>query len=108
MMDGLRELHAKGNPIAGTVVLPLVQGTVAFAAGDHAGALAHFEPVEREMHRIGGSHAQWELFEETMVACYLELARHDEALRLVRRRLARRASPRDQKWLARASARGAV
>jgi len=104
MMDGLRALDAKGNPIAGRVVLPLVQGTAAFAAGDFAGALAHFEPVEREMHRIGGSHAQWELFEETMVACYLELARHDDALRLVRRRLARRASPRDQKWLARASA----
>ena len=108
LMDGLRALDAKGNPIAGRVVLPLVQGTAAFAAGDHAGALAHFEPVESEMHRIGGSHAQWELFEETMVACYLELARYDDALRLVRRRLARRASPRDQKWLARASARGAA
>jgi hypothetical protein len=60
--------------------------------------------VEREMHRIGGSHAQWELFEETMVVCYLELARYDDALRLLRRRLARRASPRDQKWLARATA----
>ena len=104
LMDGLRALDAKGNPIAGRVVLPLVQGTAAFAAGDHAGALAHFEPVESEMHRIGGSHAQWELYEETMVACYLELARYDDALRLVRRRLARRASPRDQKWFARASA----
>ncbi|HUP35547.1 MAG TPA: hypothetical protein VNC82_08935 [Candidatus Limnocylindria bacterium] len=104
LMDGLRALDAKGNPIAGRVVLPLVQGTAAFAAGDFAGALAHFEPVEGEMHRIGGSHAQWELFEETMVVCYLELARHDDALRLVRRRLARRASPRDQRWLARASA----
>ena len=104
LMDGLRALDAKGNPIAGRVVLPLVQGTAAFAAGDFAGALAHFEPGEGEMHRIGGSHAQWELFEETMVVCYLELARHDDALRLVRRRLARRASPRDQRWLARASA----
>ena len=65
-----------------------MQGTAAFAAGDYAGALAHFEPVEREMHRIGGSHAQWELFEETMVACYLALERYDDALRLVRRRLA--------------------
>ncbi len=108
LMDGLRALDAKGNPIAGRVVLPLVQGAAAFAAGDHAGALAHFEPVESEMHRIGGSHAQWELYEETMVACYLELARYDDALRLVRRRLARRASPRDVKWLARASARGAA
>ena len=104
LMEGLRALDAKGNPIAGRVVLPLVQGTAAFAAGDFAGALAHFEPVEAEVHRIGGSHAQWELFEETMVVCYLELARHDDALRLVRRRLARRASPRDRKWLARASA----
>jgi len=104
LMDGLRALHAKGNPIAGTVVLPLVKGTAAFAAGDYAGALAHFEPVESEMHRIGGSHAQWELFEETMVRCYLELERFDDAQRLVRRRLARRASPRDQRWLARASA----
>jgi tetratricopeptide (TPR) repeat protein len=108
MMDNLRALDAKGNPIAGRVVLPLVQGAAAFAAGDHAAALAHFEPVEREMHRIGGSHAQWELFEETMVVCYLELARDDDALRLLRRRLARRASPRDRKWLAGASARGAA
>ncbi len=108
LMDGLRALDAKGNPIAGRVVLPLVQGAAAFAAGDHAGALAHFEPVESEMHRIGGSHAQWELHEETMVVCYLELARYDDALRLVRRRLARRASPRDVKWLAQASARGAA
>jgi hypothetical protein len=103
LIDGLRSLHAKGNPIAGTVVLPLVQGIVAFAAGDHAGALAHFEPMESEMHRIGGSHAQWELLEETMVVCYLELGRFDDALRLVRRRLARRASPRDRKWLERAT-----
>jgi hypothetical protein len=103
MMDGLRALDAKGHPIAGSVVLPLVQGTAAFAAGDHAAALRHFEPVEAEMHRIGGSHAQWEIYEETMVQCYLALERFDAAARLVRRRLARRASPRDQRWLAQAS-----
>jgi tetratricopeptide (TPR) repeat protein len=104
LMDNLRALDAKGHPIAGRVVLPLVEGTAAFAAGDFAGALSCFEPVEREIHRIGGSHAQWELFEETMVVCYLELGRCDDALRLVRRRLARRASPRDRKWLDRATA----
>ncbi|MBI1846999.1 MAG: hypothetical protein HYR86_08520 [Candidatus Rokubacteria bacterium] len=104
LIDGLRALEAKGHPVAGTVALPLVHGTAAFVAGDHAGALAHLEPVESEMHRIGGSHAQWELFEETMVACYLALERYDHALRLVRRRLQRRASPRDLRWLDRASA----
>ena len=64
----------------------MVQGIAAFVAGDHAGALAHFEPVEGQMHRVGGSHAQWELFEETMVVSYLALERFDAALRLVRRR----------------------
>jgi tetratricopeptide (TPR) repeat protein len=104
LVDGLRALDAKGHPIAGTVALPMVQGAAAFVAGDHAGALAHLEPVEREFHRVGGSHAQWELFEETMVACYLELERYDDAIRLVRRRLQRRASPRDLRWLDRATA----
>ena len=56
--------------------------------------------------RVGGSHAQWELFEETMVACYLRLGRHDDALRLMRRRLQRRASPRDVRWLDRARTPG--
>ena len=104
LVDGLRALDAKGHPIAGTVALPMVQGTAAFVAGDHAGALAHLEPVEGEFHRVGGSHAQWELFEETMVACYLALERYDDAIRLVRRRLQRRASPRDLRWLDRATA----
>ena len=104
LIDGLRDLHAKGHPVAGTVALPLVQGTVAFVAGDHAGALAHFEPVEGEVHRVGGSHAQWELFEETMIACYFALERWDDAARLIRRRLRRRASPRDARALERAGA----
>jgi hypothetical protein len=82
----------------------LVQGIAAFAAGDHTGALGHFESVEAEVHRIGGSHAQWEIFEETMVACYFALERYDDALRLVRRRLERRASPPDLRWLDRANA----
>ena len=104
LIDGLRELDAKGHPIAGPVALPMVQGIAAFVAGDHAAALAHLEPVEAEFHRIGGSHAQWELFEETLVACYLARGRYDDALRLVQRRLTRRASPRDLRWLDRATA----
>ena len=103
LVDGLRTLDTRGHPIAGTVALPMVLGVAAFAAGDHAGALRHLEPVEREFHRVGGSHAQWELFEETMVVCYLRLERYDDALRLVGRRLQRRASPRDRRWLDRAT-----
>jgi hypothetical protein len=48
MMDGLRALDAKGNPIAGRVVLPLVQGTAAFALrGDHGGVLPRARALRR-------------------------------------------------------------
>jgi tetratricopeptide (TPR) repeat protein len=104
LIDGLRALDAKGHPIAGSVALPMVQGAAAFARGEYAEALRHLEPVQTEFHRVGGSHAQWELFEETMIVAYLNLARFDDALRLVRRRLARRASPRDLAWRDRAIA----
>jgi tetratricopeptide (TPR) repeat protein len=105
LVDSLRALAAKGHPVAASVGLPLVEGIAAFAAGDLAGALRHFEPVESEIHRMGGSHAQWEIIEETMVVAYLRLGRHEDAARLLRRRLARRASARDVRWLEAAEAR---
>jgi tetratricopeptide (TPR) repeat protein len=104
LIDGLRTLDAKGHPIAGTVALPLVRGVAAFVAGDYAGALALFESVDGQIHRVGGSHAQWELFEETMVVCHLRLGRPDDATRLLRRRLAARPSPRDLAWISQAEA----
>jgi tetratricopeptide (TPR) repeat protein len=100
---GLEALHAKGHPIAGTVALPLVRGVAAYVDGDFAGALALMESVDSDIHRVGGSHAQWELFEETMVVCLLRLGRLAEAQRLIRRRLGFRRSPRDLAWLERAS-----
>ena len=99
LITGLEALHAKGHPIAGTVALPLVRGVAAYVAGDYAGALGLLESVDGEIHRVGGSHAQWELFEETMVVCLLRLGRLDQAQRLIRRRLGVRSSPRDLAWL---------
>src|SRR5262249_35193531 len=104
LIDGLRALDARGHPIACAVALPLGLGSAAVAAGDHGSALAHLEPVRDEIHRVGGSHAQWELYEETMITSYLALGRYDAALRLVERRLQRRPSPRDLRWRDRAKA----
>ena len=102
LIDGLRALDARGHPIAGSVALPLVHAASAFAGNDLATAVAHLESVEPEIHRMGGSHAQWEIFEETLAVSYLRLGRHEAARRLVAHRLARRPSPRDESWLARA------
>jgi hypothetical protein len=103
LVDGLRALDARGHPIAGSVALPLVHSAAAFAGNDLATAVAHLESVEPEIHRMGGSHAQWEIFEETLAVSYLRLGRHEATRRLVARRLARRPSPRDESWLARAA-----
>jgi tetratricopeptide (TPR) repeat protein len=103
LIRGLEALHGKGHPIAGTVALPLVRGVAAYVAGDYAGALALMESVDGEIHRVGGSHAQWELFEETMVVCLLRLGRLEKAERLIRRRLNFRSSPRDLVWLRQAT-----
>ena len=105
LIAGLEALDSKGHPIARSVVLPLVRGAAAYAAGDYAGALGHLEPVDGQIHRVGGSHAQWELYEETMVACQLQLGRFDDAARLLRRRLAFRPSPRDLAWMSRVAQR---
>src|SRR5262249_14052355 len=101
LIAGLEALHAKGHPIAGAVALPLVRGVAAYVAGDYAGALALLESVDGQIHRVGGSHAQWELFEETMVVCQLRRGGLDEAARLLGRRLGHRASPQDIAWLSR-------
>jgi len=103
LITGLETLHGKAHPIAGSVALPLVRGVAAYVAGDYAGALALMEPVDGEIHRVGGSHAQWELFEETMVVCLLRLGRLEQAERLIRRRLNIRSSPRDLVWLRQAT-----
>jgi tetratricopeptide (TPR) repeat protein len=102
LVDSLRALAARGHRVAGTVGVPLVHAAAAFAAGDHEGCLRHLQPIEGDIHCMGGSHAQWEVFEETMVVCYLKLGRYAEAERLLRRRLDRRTSPRDLLWLGRA------
>jgi hypothetical protein len=104
LIDGLQALDARSHPIAGSVVLPLVRGVVAYVAGDYVEALDHLQPVDDQIHRVGGSHAQWELFEETMVVCQLRLGRYDDAARLIRRRLACRPSPRDLVWLGQVAA----
>jgi len=108
LIDSLHALDAKGHPIASTVALPLVQSAAAVAAGDHAGALAHLERVDHEIHRMGGSHAQWEIFEETMVVCQLRLGRYEDAAHLLCRRLERRSLPRDLVWLQQAQTGRAV
>ena len=102
MIDGLLTMAGEGNALAREVTLPLVQGISAFAHEDYHEAVRLIEPVFPQLTRIGGSHAQREVFEDTLLEAYLRAEQFDKAEDLLRTRLSRRTSARDMFWLGRA------
>jgi tetratricopeptide (TPR) repeat protein len=102
LIDGLRALAAQGHPTAGAVVLPLVQGIWAFAQGAYDEAIRWIEPIADQIVRIGGSNAQREVFEDTLLEAYLRAGRYAQAEAILRQRLGSRPSARDLFWLGRA------
>ena len=95
-----RRLADGGHRLAGLVVAPLAEGVGALAAGDSPRAVECLEPVQPLLARLGGSHVQREVFEDTLVVAYLRAARVEPARALLAARLQRRPSARDQAWLA--------
>jgi hypothetical protein len=59
----------------------------------------HLEPVVDQVVRIGGSNAQREVFEDTLLQAYLRAGCYAQAESLLHKRLARRPSARDTLWL---------
>ena len=110
MIDRLQALADQGDVLAGEVTLPLVRGINAFAQGAYGDAVSLMEPLFGapcldQLARIGGSHAQREVFEDTMLAAYLRAEQFDKAEAMLRTRLQRRASVRDLFWLGRTQVR---
>lgn len=102
LVEAFREADRAGRLPAGAGVAELAEGLEAFAVGDYEGAVRRIEPVASEVTRLGGSHAQRDVFEETLIQAYLRTDRREKAAALLRRRLDRRPSARDRDWLARA------
>ncbi|MSQ54254.1 MAG: tetratricopeptide repeat protein [Betaproteobacteria bacterium] len=86
----LRERDAKGKLPAGSVVYRLAEGFQAYMRGDWGGAISIFEAALPETVRIGGSRAQRDLVEYTLLAAYLKSGRADQAKALIVRRTDRR------------------
>jgi tetratricopeptide (TPR) repeat protein len=92
-LDRLRQRGAKSrNPTLPEVVVPLMDGLHAFARGDYAAAVARIEPVEGRIVEVGGSHAQREVFHDTLLAAALR-GSEPRAVTLLERRLAKRPNP---------------
>jgi tetratricopeptide (TPR) repeat protein len=100
----LRDRVAQGLVPPGAAVPALAEGFGAFVRGDYATAARVLGPFIDDIVRVGGSHAQQDVFEETIVAAWIRAGEPKKAARALAQRLARRPSPRAERWLARATA----
>lgn len=87
-------------------VVALGRAALAFAEGRHAQCAAILGPVAGEMSRIGGSHAQREIVEDTLLVALMRAGEAASAARILDERLHRRPSPRDARWRAGLAAAG--
>ena len=100
----LREREAKDRSgLIGGVVLPLVEGVHAFGRSDHRRAVELIEPVRGRFIDLGGSRAQRDVFEDTLLEACFRAGEMDRAERLLAERLARRP---DRYWVTRRSGLG--
>src|SRR5207245_10123795 len=73
--------------------VPMMEGIHAFARGEYAGAAARLAPVEDRIVEVGGSHAQREVFHDTLLEAALRAGELERATALLERRLAKRPNP---------------
>ena len=92
IVSELEQRAASGRSPAGDVVPRLAAGLAAYGRGDWAASIAALEPALAATVRIGGSRAQRDLIENTLLAAYLKDGRDADARRLVAAHADRRPS----------------
>jgi tetratricopeptide (TPR) repeat protein len=80
------ELGRREHYPSGTLVPAVARGFAAFERRDFAGAIDALEPVAGELERIGGSRAQLDLVEFTLLAAYVGAGRLGDARHKLGRR----------------------
>ncbi|MBR0669602.1 tetratricopeptide repeat protein [Neoroseomonas soli] len=100
----LTALVEAGTLAAGPVVPAICRAALAFAEADFAGCVRLLEPLAAEAVRIGGSGAQREIVQDTLLVALMRSGQAGKARDLLDRRLHRRPSPRDAAWRAQLAA----
>ncbi|MBR0723865.1 tetratricopeptide repeat protein [Bradyrhizobium manausense] len=90
----------EGKLPAGPVVPAICRALAAFADENYAACVRELMPVLADVVRIGGSHAQRELIEDTFLVALMRSGELPRARSLLDARLHRRPSPRDRRWQA--------
>jgi Tetratricopeptide repeat len=82
----MAKLAREGRYPSGSYLPMLSRGFTAFERGDFSAAIEMLAPLAAESERIGGSRAQHDLIEFTLLKAYLEAGRLEEARRLLNAR----------------------
>jgi hypothetical protein len=77
-----------GAAMTSAVGLPVCRSLVHFGAGQYEQVLAELMPVRTRVHEFGGSHAQRDAVERTLLEAAIRAGRRDLASALVSERLA--------------------
>lgn len=94
-------LEADPRGVALAEVVPAIgRAAQAFADADYEACVRTLEPVAGAVVRIGGSGAQRQVIEDTLLVALMRAGAAGKAQALLERRLHRRPSPRDTAWLA--------
>lgn len=100
-LDAVRSRAPKDKTgLMADVLLPLLEGIQAFAAGDYRRAVERIEPLRPRLVELGGSRAQRDVFHDTLFEAAFRAGDAERAGRYLAERLARR---RDHFWLTRAA-----
>lgn len=98
-IDELDQALASGKLRQGEIVPALCRALGAYVRGEDAEVIRLIDGALPELPRVAGSHAQREVFEDTLISACLRAKRTDRARELLTRRLARRPRRQDAKWL---------
>ena len=79
----MEELAREGRYPSGTYLPALARGFAAFEHGEFSAAIEVLAPLAAENERIGGSRAQHDLIEFTLLSAYLSADRLEDARRLI-------------------------
>jgi hypothetical protein len=82
----MMELAREGRYPSGSYLPALARGFAAFEHGEFSAAIEALAPLAGENQRIGGSRAQHDLIEFTLLRAYLSADRPEDARRLARAR----------------------
>ena len=101
----IAQANADNTGMAREVGVPLMQGLLAYANGDADTACATLYPLRSVAHHFGGSHAQRDLIDQTLLAAAARSSHRAAGRALLNeRRLAKPATPLTAHWASRLGA----